>query len=283
MPWIAGAVIGSAVIGGLGSSKANKDAAASAREAERVSAEEAQKNRDWQEKMFEKQVGLADTAHQREMKDLAGAGLNPILAAKYGGSSVPSSGSGATGSGYQAPVQNTLASASSALQALPMMADTMSASKLKDGQAGLLKAQEENIRADTVLKGSSAKYTDTQKDNLLQEMQLWESRAKKLEAEMKMSIMDAVEKRGWFDYRSGIKPGADEKGWEQFFDAKLQAVVAEAGRLANEAQLAGLKIPEGMANAALWKDIGEAGAGVKQFGRMGLNAAKSLWLRAFRR
>lgn len=51
-------------------------------------AEEAQKNRDWQEMM-------SNTAHQREVADLVAAGLNPILSANNGASV----GSGATASG----------------------------------------------------------------------------------------------------------------------------------------------------------------------------------------
>lgn len=53
-------------------------------------ATEAKINRDFQER-------LSNTAHAREIKDLRSAGLNPILSAKYGGSSTPS-GSVATAS-----------------------------------------------------------------------------------------------------------------------------------------------------------------------------------------
>lgn len=44
------------------------------------------KNRRWQEYM-------SNTAHQREMEDFQRAGLNPMLAAGYGGESSPSGGS----------------------------------------------------------------------------------------------------------------------------------------------------------------------------------------------
>lgn len=71
-----------------------------AREQMAFNSEQAQISRDWQEKM-------SNTAHQREVKDLLAAGLNPILSANSGASSP----SGATASGASGKVDESLSSA----------------------------------------------------------------------------------------------------------------------------------------------------------------------------
>lgn len=68
MPW---GLIGAAVIGGLSA------------------ASQGSKQRDSTEAINETQIELANTAHQREYKDLVAAGLNPILAANKGAAVPP--------------------------------------------------------------------------------------------------------------------------------------------------------------------------------------------------
>lgn len=67
----------------------------------RFNAEQAAINRKWQEEM-------ANTAHQREVKDLLAAGLNPVLSSGGNGAATPS---GATAVGAAGKVDTSYASA----------------------------------------------------------------------------------------------------------------------------------------------------------------------------
>lgn len=95
-------------------------------------AKEAQKNRDWQERM-------ARNAHQYEVEDLIKAGLNPVLSAGGQGAFV---GSGAVASGQKAVADNTRAQAAMALlnNALYSSGQVAAASAKAAGDAGNSKA-----------------------------------------------------------------------------------------------------------------------------------------------
>lgn len=74
-PWIAAAMLASSAVTSYADVKGQKSANV-------ASAEQAQLNRDFQERM-------SRHAHRYEVEDLKEAGLNPILSAKYGGASTP--------------------------------------------------------------------------------------------------------------------------------------------------------------------------------------------------
>ena len=77
----------------------NSLALSNAKQAQSFNAAEAQKTRDWQER-------LSNSAHQREIADLKKAGLNPALSVTNGNGATTASG--ATASGDAAPVDMSL-------------------------------------------------------------------------------------------------------------------------------------------------------------------------------
>lgn len=77
----------------------NSLALSNAKQAQSFNALEAQKNRDWQERM-------SNSAHQREIADLKKAGLNPVLSITGGNGASVTSGSQA--SGTAAPVDTSV-------------------------------------------------------------------------------------------------------------------------------------------------------------------------------
>lgn len=104
-------LIGAAVSGGsslLGGMMSNDRTDARQQQAQAFNAQEAQTNRDFQERM-------SNTSYQRSMADMKAAGLNPILAYQKGGASSPT---GSMASTSFAPATDTITPAvNSAVQA----------------------------------------------------------------------------------------------------------------------------------------------------------------------
>lgn len=118
---------------------------------------------------------MANTAHQREVKDLRSAGLNPILSATGGnGAATPQSGMGQINApDYGASVQGAV---SSALQLKRLNSET----KLIDEQAKTEQQRRDNFTADSDLKRMHAIGQQIENKNLPEK---FKREFKKMEAE----------------------------------------------------------------------------------------------------
>lgn len=91
--------------------QANLASAISAERQYRFNAAEAQKQRDWQERM-------SNTAYQRQIADLKAAGLNPVLGYMQGQGATTPSGAAASGANYHGAQAQVDMSANDVLQSL---------------------------------------------------------------------------------------------------------------------------------------------------------------------
>jgi len=128
------------------------------------------------DKQTDFQRDMANTAHQREVKDLRAAGLNPILSAKHGGASVPA---GASAQAAQDRTPETMLQSRLQAGQLALLdaqtRDANSAAALKDVQAGDVTATQaqriNSLIADVYAKLQSGNLSGAQREQALQQIQ----------------------------------------------------------------------------------------------------------------
>jgi hypothetical protein len=127
MDWGAAAVIGSALIGSHSQHRTNKRNEAQNAYANQLSAASTAKQMAFQERM-------SNTAHQRQVKDLRAAGINPMLSAKLGGASSPA---GASYTGQKMQFQDTYAAGQRAATNAAQMQQTMETTRATEINADI--------------------------------------------------------------------------------------------------------------------------------------------------
>jgi len=210
---------GAGLLGGLMGQKGQE-------ETNLANAQQARDQMDFQERM-------SSTSYQRGVKDMEAAGLNPMLAYSQGGASTPGGAMATMGNPKLAAIQGAAAGLSTATQAA-QIDNTKADTHLKEAQAS-----ETDQRRLTGI--SSAGHMDAMRDNIRQEMTAFETRLRKLGWETDQAESDAFIRRN-DQFRSST-----ERNYT------LQNVAAQAEKLANEARLVGLQVPEAVRYAQFWK------------------------------
>lgn len=226
-----GSSLGGAIDGATSSNgaKAQNDAnSAEAARAREFNAQEAQKNRDFQERMRQ-------TSYQTAITDMKAAGLNPMLAYTQGGSGTPS---GATAAGAQLPQvvneqQGRLVASATEAQIANTYAQT--AKTLADKDVSL--AMAEKVKEETALTTTSTGKVAQETVNLKEQVGEIQGRIRL----MKEQSMSEVQRQGVLAAEAGLKAVQQQLSKQQISLTEAQTKITQINAKLATYDLAGAR------------------------------------------
>lgn len=223
----------------LGGILTNNAQAAQAAQANAFSAEQAQKQMDFQERM-------RSTQYQTAVQDLSAAGLNPMLAYTQGGAGTPS---GASAVGQQAQFRNPVEGAASAAAAFGNIQADLA---LKESQVEVNQENVRNLSADTAIKLLQDPKIRQETKNLIQEeFRLREATALLSAQRTYANAQETLTRTNEMIARLGGLPEAKSKG-KYFTDYPRGYEFKALTENAASAAAAGKKVSEIIGDAANW-------------------------------
>jgi hypothetical protein len=228
----------SAGIDFLSQERTNRQQAQQAQIAQGFSAEQAQKQMDFQERM-------RATQYQTAVKDLQAAGLNPMLAYQQGGAGTPS---GASAIGQQATFKSPTSNISNTLSTALIGEDVA----LKRSQVEVNQENVRNLSADTAIKLLQDPKIRQETKNLIQEeFRLREATALLSAQRTYANAQETLTRTNEMIARLGGVPEAKSKG-RYFTDYPRGYEMKEITQNAASAAAAGKKVTEIVGDAANW-------------------------------
>lgn len=223
MPWL------SAIGSGLDSFIDKRSSAQGQEDANAFNAQQAQMNRDFQERM-------RATQYQTTVEDLKKAGLNPMLAYTQGGAGTP-------GGSTAAPALNKVAAGVSSAQQSASSAQALASLELN-------KAQIEQVRAET------ARIVSETLDNRVNTA-FKVAQTKQAEGAGNVSSMKYMLDKAAFQADLQNRQVSAQRA-AQDFARESDTFAADVARRKAESTLTQLEIPKSKADADFWKSTGDA-------------------------
>lgn len=230
--------IASAGLDFLSQERTNRQQAQQAQIAQGFSAEQAQKQMDFQERM-------RATQYQTAVQDMMAAGLNPMLAYTQGGAGTPS---GASAIGQQATFKSPTSNISNTLGTALISEDI----DLRRSQTDVNKENVKNLSADTAIKLLQDPKIRQETKNLIQEeMRLREATSLLSAQKTYANAQETLTRTNEMIARLGGVPEAKSKG-KYFTDYPRGFEMKELTQNASSAASAGKKVTEIIGDAANW-------------------------------